>query len=275
MAASFCMKRLTKERERFTIDDSEFWVNWKDDSLRKFEAYIIGAEDSVYKHKLIKLRFDIPDNYPIVPPKVTFVQHTGDRVHPNLYSDGKVCLSILGTWSGPGWTGNMNVESVLRTLRSLLDQKPYLHEPNQSDRPEFNNYVRYHSWRWLLLDYLERETDAEAKAWLEKYMMKYGSDMIVELERQRDMMRSAGQGSGMSSPYAVRAQHVVDCSRLLADLKMRIPRMAEAPDAGNPRGQIMEDARAKRKLPIEIESASTSIAGSSPAKKRHIIIDLE
>ena len=24
------------------------------------------------------------------------------RFNPNLYNDGKVCLSILGTWAGPG-----------------------------------------------------------------------------------------------------------------------------------------------------------------------------
>jgi len=24
-------------------------------------------------------------------------------MNPNLYADGKVCLSLLGTWSGPGW----------------------------------------------------------------------------------------------------------------------------------------------------------------------------
>jgi hypothetical protein len=30
------------------------------------------------------------------------------RFNPNLYSDGKVCLSLLGTWSGPGWIPNQS-----------------------------------------------------------------------------------------------------------------------------------------------------------------------
>lgn len=25
------------------------------------------------------------------------------RFNPNLYNCGKVCLSLLGTWSGPSW----------------------------------------------------------------------------------------------------------------------------------------------------------------------------
>ena len=26
------------------------------------------------------------------------------RFNPNLYADGKVCLSLLGTYDGPRWT---------------------------------------------------------------------------------------------------------------------------------------------------------------------------
>ena len=29
--------------------------------------------------------------------------NTQVRFNPNLYNCGKVCLSLLGTWSGPGW----------------------------------------------------------------------------------------------------------------------------------------------------------------------------
>ena len=42
--------------------------------------------------------------YPEVPPKVQLIT-TGMgavRFNPNLYNCGKVCLSLLGTWQGPG-----------------------------------------------------------------------------------------------------------------------------------------------------------------------------
>lgn len=139
--AATCIKRLVKERERFSTDSTEYWANFKDDNLRAFDTYIIGPDDSVYKHKLIKLKFEIPDDYPLVPPKVTFVQHTGDRIHPNLYTEGKVCLSILGTWPGDPWSYSMTIEAILITIRSLLDNQPYLHEPNQRDSPSFSKYA--------------------------------------------------------------------------------------------------------------------------------------
>lgn len=48
--------------------------------------------------------FDIffPDSYPNDPPHV-LLRTTGGgtaRFNPNLYDTGKVCLSLLGTWSG-------------------------------------------------------------------------------------------------------------------------------------------------------------------------------
>jgi ubiquitin-conjugating enzyme E2 Z len=97
------MKRLAAERKRFPTESSDFFVRWNDADLREFEAYLVGPEGSLYRHKFIKLKFNIPNDYPVKPPKVTFVQHTGERIHPNLYVEGKVCLSILGTWTGPPW----------------------------------------------------------------------------------------------------------------------------------------------------------------------------
>ena len=44
---------------------------------------------------------------------------------------GKVCLSILGTWAGPKWTSIMDITTVLLTIQSLLDKNPLHHlEPD-------------------------------------------------------------------------------------------------------------------------------------------------
>ena len=65
--------------------------------------------------------FDIefPPHYPSVPPLVTFMTTGGRRVrfNPNLYESGKVCLSLLGTWSGQQWKPN---KSTLLQVDILL-----------------------------------------------------------------------------------------------------------------------------------------------------------
>lgn len=47
------------------------------------------------------------------------------------WQDGKVCLSLLGTWSGPGWSaGKSTLLQVLISIQSMiLCDEPYLNEP--------------------------------------------------------------------------------------------------------------------------------------------------
>ena len=54
---------------------------------------------------------------------------------------GKVCLSILGTWSGPKWTSIMDITTVLLTLQSLLDENPLHHEPGQRKKCRTYKYT--------------------------------------------------------------------------------------------------------------------------------------
>ena len=54
------------------------------------------------------------------------------RLNPNLYKDGKVCLSLLGTWTGPGWQiGTSTLLRVLISIQSLIlgVPDPYYNEP--------------------------------------------------------------------------------------------------------------------------------------------------
>ena len=53
------------------------------------------------------------------------------RFNPNLYESGKVCLSLLGTWEGPGWDEkNSTLLQVLVSIQSLIFvDKPYFNEP--------------------------------------------------------------------------------------------------------------------------------------------------
>ena len=54
-----------------------------------------------------------------------------ERLNPSLYENGKVCLSLLGTWSGPGWDPESStLLQLLVSVQSLvLVDKPYYNEP--------------------------------------------------------------------------------------------------------------------------------------------------
>lgn len=95
-------------------------------------AMIIGPDDTPYSCGCFF--FDIYlDDYPTKAPKVHFLTTGGGRYrfNPNLYQDGKVCLSLLGTWQGPGWQkGESTLLQVLVSIQSLiLVDQPYFNEP--------------------------------------------------------------------------------------------------------------------------------------------------
>lgn len=68
-----------------------------------------------------------PTNYPYTPPSFQFNR---DLYHPNIYPDGKLCISILhapgddemsGESAGERWSPAQRVESILLSIVSLLD----------------------------------------------------------------------------------------------------------------------------------------------------------
>jgi ubiquitin-protein ligase len=113
--------------------ESGIYYNPRDEDLYWGYACVFGPADSPYEDCPMVYRFQIPQTFPFDSPKVTFHTHDGrTRFHPNMYMDGKCCLSILGTWSGPPWASTMRLSTILVTLQSLLDNDPLRHEPGYS-----------------------------------------------------------------------------------------------------------------------------------------------
>ena len=81
-------------------------------------------DNPIYNNQTFRIRLHFSDRYPIERPEVHFVQvsdplPTKQRsipMHPHIYSNGLICLDLLGT----GWTPVQNVESICLSLQSML-----------------------------------------------------------------------------------------------------------------------------------------------------------
>ncbi|WVQ95948.1 hypothetical protein IAU59_003047 [Kwoniella sp. CBS 9459] len=102
------------------------------------KAMIIGPEGTPYENGCFVFDIFLPLDYNSRCPQVKSMTTNGGkfRYNPNLYADGKVCLSLLGTWSGPGWiSGQSTLLQVLISIQSLiLCEEPYLNEPGWADQ---------------------------------------------------------------------------------------------------------------------------------------------
>jgi len=126
---------------------------------------IIGPHGTPYANGAFIFDILLPANYPNVPPKV-LLKTTGHgmvRFNPNLYNCGKVCLSLLGTWQGPGWkVQTSTLLQVLVSIQSLIfvDQ-PYFNEPGyenilgttkgDAQSRIYNNDIQLHTMRHAIL----------------------------------------------------------------------------------------------------------------------------
>ncbi|KAL2996343.1 hypothetical protein AAZX31_10G267500 [Glycine max] len=110
----------------------EIYVRVYEDRMDLLRAVIVGPYGTPYQDGLFFFDFHLPPEYPDVPPSAYY--HSGGwRINPNLYEEGKVCLSLLNTWTGRGnevWDPKSS--SILQVLVSLqglvLNSKPYFNE---------------------------------------------------------------------------------------------------------------------------------------------------
>jgi len=127
------------------------------ENITKVRALIFGPGGSPYEDLPIFLDIQYPPDYPFSSPKVKFITYDGaTRFHPNLYIEGKVCLSILGTWQGPGWTSVMNLRTVLLSILGLLDNEPLLHEPGYATSKgavvskTYTEFIQFRSLQYIV-----------------------------------------------------------------------------------------------------------------------------
>ena len=146
-----------------------------------WSVLITGPEDTPYDGGAFVFDAFFPSGYPIAAPRLKFRTTGGGRVrfNPNLYKDGKVCLSLLGTWSGAkGETWDPAVSTMLQVIVSVQSlifvPRPYFNEPGYEQSigtadgdakcAEYNASVREDTLRCAVLEALRKPTPAFADA---------------------------------------------------------------------------------------------------------------
>ena len=129
------------------VDDNNFY---------KWSVVIFGPTETIYEGGFFRAILTFPEDYPNSPPQMKF---TTKMWHPNIYQDGRVCISILHP---PGtdkfneqekaeerWRPSLGAEEVLLSVISMLND-PNPDSPANIDaavqfrnhREEYNSKVR-------------------------------------------------------------------------------------------------------------------------------------
>jgi len=161
------MKRINNEIKKLIASKEELekqgiFVSVDEDNIKVIYVVIFGAEQTPYEFCPFFFKLEIPETYPHTSPKGTFITSDGQtRFNPNLYVNGKICLSILGTWQGPGWSSIMNITTVIMSILGLvMNEYPLINEPgyetsSEIEKTAYNYYVEYNSLNYALCEQIK------------------------------------------------------------------------------------------------------------------------
>eukprot|EP01103_Thecamoeba_quadrilineata_P005584 TRINITY_DN1535_c0_g1_i3.p1 TRINITY_DN1535_c0_g1~~TRINITY_DN1535_c0_g1_i3.p1 ORF type:complete len:132 (-),score=19.82 TRINITY_DN1535_c0_g1_i3:422-817(-) len=117
--------RLQREMTMLEQDPPHGVCAWpKDSKLNHLEASLQGPEGSPYEKGTFDLDIQIPDRYPLEPPTIRFITPV---YHPNIDTNGRICLNILKMPPQGDWSPALNLTTVLTSIRLLLA------DPNEKD----------------------------------------------------------------------------------------------------------------------------------------------
>lgn len=108
--------RIVKElAEAKKFKESNIILTNLNDDVFTWKGYLVGPEASPYKEGVFEIRLNLPSNYPMAPPKITFITKI---FHPNInFETGEVCLDILKEQWTPAWT----LESACLAILDIMN----------------------------------------------------------------------------------------------------------------------------------------------------------
>lgn len=163
---SRAVKRLTKDIQMVyheKLENENIFISVSEENIFHVKAMILGPKDTPYEYGYYFFDLIFGEDYPENPPVAKFKTTNGRiRFNPNLYAEGKVCLSILNTFSGPTWTLCQNLKSILLVLQTVLNDNPLCNEPgfeiptqrNINDYENYKNTIRYYNYSYAIQEML-------------------------------------------------------------------------------------------------------------------------
>jgi len=142
---------LLKEFKRLKKNPmDEFDISLSDSNIYNWNVFFQGPIETSYEEGYFSANINFPENYPSVPPSFVF---RNKMFHPNIYNDGKVCLSILHKpikdkyeyeLIEERWRPVLSIESIVLSVISLLSN-PNLDSPANLDASVMyrNNFEKY------------------------------------------------------------------------------------------------------------------------------------
>ena len=117
--------RINQEYKSYINNTSPYYSIELTDSIYRWNILLFGPINTIFEGGIFKATIEFSDSYPNKALKFKFIDKI---VHPNIYKDGRVCISILhdGTDEynyekyNERWSPTQCVNSVIMSILNLL-----------------------------------------------------------------------------------------------------------------------------------------------------------
>lgn len=172
---------------------SGIFIRYGESRLDVMKVLIVGPKDTPYENGLFEFDLWCPPDYPNEPPQM-HIKTTGGgkhRFNPNLYADGKVCLSLLNTWQGARWTpGQSTILQVLVSIQAMIFcDEPHCNEPGYEQElgseqsKEYNRHQYPAVIKYAMLEWLEGARTVTPTFDMTRFDLTTESDVIAQMEK--------------------------------------------------------------------------------------------
>ena len=136
--------RIQQELKAFLQDPPEHLSVATGKNIRIWIVTVQGI--GIYEGETFRLRIQFPNNYPTVPPSVYFLP-PNIPLHEHVYTNGDICLSLLGK----DWRPTMTAQSVAHSILSILASATSKSLPMDNSRHSQNKPGQYQA-DWVYHD---------------------------------------------------------------------------------------------------------------------------
>ena len=218
---------------------NSIYVRVDKDNMDYMKVLIMGSEGTPYSNGAFEFDVFFDSQYPKGPPKVTLRTTGGGttRFNPNLYSTGKVCLSLLGTWRGnssENWDPKIStLLQVLISIQSIImSDLVYYNEPfhdnemgtllGEQRNEAYSNIVRYANIKYAMIEQIKKPSKGFEEVIRRHFYLK--KEQILEEVRgwiERSKTAKADYSSHSSyhnTVWADKFRKIGEYTRMLKDI---------------------------------------------------------
>ena len=228
------LKRLVSDVKQIIknplTDQGIYYLHDETDMLKGY-AMIVGPSETPYEYGYYLFEFKYPPTYPFEPPTVlTCTQDGKTRFNPNLYVSGKVCVSMLNTWTGEQWSSCQTISSVLLVLCTLLCKNPFTNEPHMTiEHPNCEKYdkiINYKNievavYKLLTKEYLPKRFNMFYPIMIElfnKNKEKIVNKIISNLHETNKIYHVSNYNMNVKLNYSELLQNLTDFAETIKDI---------------------------------------------------------